>query len=167
MSPGASAANTSAWPNRVRRFGQALVLAAEAPYPVRGGVSQQIGDPCSPCQAITLLSPRYSPGAPGSHRLLVQIFRQIEAIGADPGMHRMCLAIGRVAQRDYQYSKAALFKRQDLLRDEGFGEARVALEDKGDPPQLRRRSAHLTPSCEPAPRAALRGPGRAISSPAG
>ncbi len=40
--------------------------------------------------------------------------------------------VGRVAQGDDQQLEAALLERMQLLRDEGLGQARVALDHDGD-----------------------------------
>ena len=73
-------------------------------------------------------------------RLVLEVFRQIEDARPDLAMDRMAGAVGRMAQRDDVDVEAALFEREDLLRDESLREARIAFEDKGDAPAGGRRS---------------------------
>ncbi len=124
-----------------RQLGGQHQRLAEAPNPVRGRIAAQIGEPSAARAAIARPAPQPEPSAPDPARLAVEIFRQIEHSGADPAMDRMNCMVGRPAQRDDQDLEPALLQAENFLRDEGFRKARVALQNKGDPPGCGRRHA--------------------------
>ena len=61
-----------------------------------------------------------------------EIFGQIEQRRLDLPVHRMDMSIGRMAQADDADIEPVRFERADLLGDEGFRKARIALEHEGD-----------------------------------
>ena len=62
----------------------------------------------------------------------MQIFGKIGDRRGDGAMHRMDPVVGRAAQRDQAESEARLFQPEKLLRDKGFGQARISFEDDGN-----------------------------------
>ncbi len=69
-------------------------------------------------------------------------------------MDRVDRPVGRVAQRDDADVEAARLERPDFLRNEGFGETRIALEEEGD--------GHAGQALRP-PTATRASPGRSMS----
>jgi hypothetical protein len=73
-----------------------------------------------------------TPSPVHAHRLLIEILRHIRDGSADFPMHSVPLEVGRVAQGIDSDVEAAIFQGLDLLRDEGFGQPRIAFENEGD-----------------------------------
>lgn len=73
----------------------------------------------------------------------------------------------RMAQRDDQNFETTPLQGKDLLGDEGFGESRIAFEDKGDPASRFGRSSQLRSRSAPAPQSNQAARGLASSGPGG
>src|SRR5712671_2370969 len=138
-----------------RRQHQCLAKAADA---VWGRVAAKIGEPCSPRPAISGASARTPPAIPNATWLLIEVFRKVEQSGSDQAVDWMGCAIGRVAQRDDQDVEPTSLQGKNLLGDKGFGEPRIALQNKGDTTcwpcwrrHTRSRSAPVPQSSRPVP----------------
>ena len=81
----------------------------------------------------------------------MEIFRQVGYGCGDLLMNRVKTAIRRMAHGDDPDIEAPPLQTQDFRRDEGFGQARVALEQEDD------RPAHHASSPRGRPRAAMTG----------
>ena len=134
---------------------------AEAADPVGGTIAPQVRKPRGPGRAVAWRAPHPPPGAQHAQRLLIQILRQIEHGRRDLAMQRVHGGIGRVAQRHDQQRQAAALERQQLLRDEGLGQARPALDHDGDALRAHAPScgSSATPSTKQQP-STSRGAGR-------
>ena len=115
-----------------RQLGRQNQRLAEAADAVWRRVAAEIGEPGAPRGPVAGQAPRLAPAAPNPQRLLVEVFRQVQKLGPNLAVYRMRGLVGRMAQRNDQDVEPALFEREDLLCDEGLGQARVALQDKGD-----------------------------------
>ena len=114
---------------------------AEASAAVDRAVAPQIGAERLQGARETGLRLRPSPPARDARRIVLQIFGKVEDVGCDLAVQVVDFALGRVAERDDELRDPALFQTQDLLRDKGLREARIALHDRGDPVHVRSAAA--------------------------
>ena len=126
---------------------------SESAHPAGRAVTPQIAQPDGAGRAVTGQAPHTPPGAHHAHRLIAQIFGQIQQRRADFGVYRVDAFIGGMAQRDNQDIQAAPLECRDFLRDKGLGQARITLEHKCDPARLWRtqRLSQYAPPRVPVP----------------
>ncbi len=111
---------------KLRRQHQRLAPAA---YAVAGEIVLEIGEKAGSSAAVAG-HPAGAPPAPeDAPRLVVEILRQIGNGRGYFAMHRVHLAVGRVAHREQMQFEARPLEAQKLLGDEGLRQARIALED--------------------------------------
>ena len=158
-------------PDVRRQLGRQHQRLAEAPHPVGGRVAPQIAQPQPARRGIGRPAPHPAPGGGDPRRLLVEILRQIDHRRGDRPVQVVHRRVGRVAQRDDGQREAAALERQDLLRDEGLGQPRIALDHDRDAgagsrhqagpagaaqAKCRRRAAVRGPASQGADRSAIR-----------
>ena len=105
---------------------------AEAADAVRRAIAHEIAPPRAPGGGVARQPPRRTPTPEHAAGLLVEIFGQVDDRRADLVMHRMALGIGGAAHRIEADIQPPPLQGADFLGDEGFGEARIALEDESD-----------------------------------
>ena len=113
-----------------------------APAPARGAGrgwpwDRAAGRPARPPAGARKRRPQQLPAQSREHpqRLLVEIFRQVADRCPDQPVQLMDAPVGRAAQRHDLDVQAEPLQRQDLLGDEGFRQARIALDQDGDAPR--------------------------------
>jgi hypothetical protein len=62
----------------------------------------------------------------------MKVFREVEEFSADRAMDGVDCAIRRMPQRSDQDFEPTPLQGEDLLRDEGFREPRITLQNEGD-----------------------------------
>ena len=67
-----------------------------------------------------------------ARRIVLEVFGQIQHVGLDAAMNRMQPGLTRLPQRDDERRETTIFQTGNLLRDEGFRQARIAFDEDGD-----------------------------------
>ncbi len=129
-----------------RQLGRQNQRLAEAADPVGARIAAQIAQPQSARGGIARPVADRLPGPAHPRRRVLQIFRQIAHRRPDRAVQPMHLMVGRLPQRHDLERQPMPLQAEDLLGDEGLGQARIALDQDGDA-RARRHAAGVVRRC--------------------
>ena len=115
-----------------RQFGRQHERLPQAANPRPGRVAPEVAPPHGERYRVPGKTSGHAPCAPDAHRLVMQVLGQVEDRRAYRRVDRMGLPVRGVAQREQRQGDPARLEGVQFLRNEGFRQARITLEDHCD-----------------------------------